>query len=373
MKYLYSLLVVGLLLVITAGVYLNQPQFDAPDEPPTHLAKAAVNAIYDGKKFHNTRPIQVLTEKTSQAKALFDFLFKKDPGGVPDGILPSEKTDLKQLDPADNLVVWMGHSTIFIQLDGQTFLFDPVFSDNASPVPHTNVAFTGSNIYQAEDMPAIDYLLISHDHWDHLDYATVHALQDKVRQVVVPLGVGSYFRQWGYNPEIIHELDWHSNLKDQSGLTIEGIPSQHFSGRMLKKDQTLWTSYALISPTHRIFISGDTGYGPQFKDAGNKFGPFDLAILEDGQYNKAWAHIHMFPEQVAQAAVDLKARALMPEHNSKFKEARHPWKGPLQRLTQASQGKPYQLWTPMMGQRVNLDKPNPQLSQWWKSPLAPLP
>lgn len=358
---------------ISGGIFLSQPQFDSPQEAEKTLAQKSVNSSYVQGEFENIPPVPVMTRSGGGMSAWFKFLFQKDPGAVPDGVLPSEKTDLKQLPKDENLVVWMGHSTVFVQMDGHAFLFDPVFSCNASPVPYTNLAFAGSNIYTAADMPHIDYLIISHDHWDHLDYPTVHALKAKVDNVITPLGVGSYFRQWGYADNRIHELDWKSSTQGNGLLTITAEPSIHFSGRMFTRNKTLWASYIVTTENHKIFVSGDTGYGEQFKEIGQQQGPFDLAILENGQYDKAWARIHMFPEQTAQAAVELKAEALMPEHNSKFKEAHHPWQEPMERLTKASKDKPYKLLTPMIGQPVYLDKPNPQLTRWWRLPLKAKP
>ncbi|MFM2481965.1 MBL fold metallo-hydrolase [Celerinatantimonas sp. YJH-8] len=371
---MYLFVFIAFILIVAVGgtrVYLNQPQFDSPKDPQRWLVQESAHSRYADGRFSNPNPAPVMTQKNGQFKAFYDFLFKKDPSAIPEGMLPSEKTDLLHLDPQQNVVVWMGHSSLFIQMDGHTFLIDPVFSHNASPVPHTNVAFSGSNIYTAADMPEIDYLLITHDHWDHLDYPTIHALQSKVKTIVVPLGIGSYFRQWGYDSTIIHEQDWYSQLNGANGLNIYLLPAQHFSGRMFNKNQTLWGSFALISAEHRIYISGDSGYGPHFKAIGQEFGPFDLAILENGQYNRSWAHIHMFPEQTAQAGVDLRAKYVMPEHNSKFKLSHHPWNEPMERLAQASEGKPYTLWTPMIGQTVDLGTVNPQLKAWWRLPLLP--
>lgn len=348
-----------------AGIYLQQPQFDAPDVPPSVLSREAKNSHYADARFDNQPQTPVMADGKSTFSAMLDFLLQSDPGSIPDHPLPHEKTDLHALNPNENVVVWMGHDSVFIQMDGHTFLIDPVFSQYASPVPHTNGAFPGSDVYKPEDMPAIDYLLISHDHWDHLDYPTVHALQPKVRQVIVPLGIGSYFRQWGYDPKKVHEMDWDSEIAGKDQLAIHVLPAQHFSGRMTKKNQTLWASYGLVTPQHRIYISGDSGYGPHFKKIGQELGPFDLAILENGQYSKDWPLIHMMPEQTAQAGVDLRAKMVMPEHNSKFKLAHHPWNEPMERLSKASVGKPYKLLTPMIGQPVFLDKANPNIHKWW--------
>lgn len=260
-RVMYKMLIwsVALLLLLAGFVvfYLRQPQFVQLPDDPVWSSPISSPEYRDGE-FHNLIPTPVLTREAeqSQVSALFNFLFVKDENAVPAVPLPSMKTDLLQLDPHENAIIWMGHSSYFLQLDGVRFLLDPVFSQNASPVPATNVAFPGSNIYTASDMPPIDYLLISHDHWDHLDYPTVMALKDKVANVVTPLGVGTYFRQWGYEPQRIHEGDWNSQIEGANGLQIHILPARHFSGRLLTRNRTLWGSFALITPHHQVYLGG---------------------------------------------------------------------------------------------------------------------
>ena len=285
---------------------------------------------------------------------------------VPDGAIPSAKVDLKGLDPQEDVVVWLGHSSFYMQLGGRRILVDPVFSSYASPVSFINKAFAGSNVYTAEDMPAIDVLVLSHDHWDHLDYDTVMALKSKVKAIVCPLGVGEYFEQWGFSPDQLHEEDWDTEVNLADDFSIYVLPSQHFSGRMLKQNQTEWAGFAFITPARRVFYSGDGGYGQHFKAIGERFGPFDLAILEDGQYNKDWPRIHMMPEETAQAAVDVRARAVLPVHNGKFALSRHSWDEPYKRITKASAGKDYRLLTPEIGDLIRLDDKVQSFPHWWE-------
>ncbi len=203
--------------------------------------------------------------------------------------VPSVKTDLKALDPDKDIVVWLGHSSYFLQLNGARVLIDPVFSTYAAPFSFANRAFAGSSIYSADDMPEIDYLLITHDHWDHLDYDSVKALQQKVRHIVVPLGVGSHLKYWGFSDAVIHETDWFDELRlDNGDLVIHTLPARHFSGRLFTRNRTLWAGYALITPTRRLFFSGDSGYGPHFRQIGQKFGGFDFVALDTGQYDARW-------------------------------------------------------------------------------------
>ncbi|AIA70987.1 conserved hypothetical protein [Pectobacterium atrosepticum SCRI1043] len=354
------MLLLLVLAVIAVAVYgwLKQPQYVSPEVKPQ-----PENPLFRDGAFHNpvARPT---VDSQNRFGLLYRFLFEKDAGALPDTHLLSEKTDLHQLSKTDNVIIWMGHSSYFIQLDGKTFLLDPVFSDNASPVPRTNIAFKGSNVYSPEDIPEIDYLLITHDHWDHLDYPTLNALRGKIRRIVTPTGVGSYFVKWGFPRKDITEGDWFSSLKE-NGVEIHVLPTQHFSGRLLKHNQTLWGSFALITAQHRLYLGGDSGYGAHYKEIAERLGGFDIAILECGQYDSDWPYVHMTPEESAQAASDLHAKAVLPSHNSKFKLAHHRWNDPLERISQASENQGWRLMTPRIGERVQVDNPQQIFSQWW--------
>lgn len=353
---------IALIAIIAAGVYtyMLQPQFASP-----HVKADSYQGKYVDGKFHNIEEVPVSTSSESTLVGFYRFLTEPVIDAVPTTNLPSVKSDLLGLNPGDNVMLWMGHSSYFIQLDGIRYLIDPVFSDNASPVPYTNVAFPGSNVYSADDIPEIDYLLITHDHWDHLDYPTINALKAKIDHIVTPIGVGSYFTQWGFSPDQITEGDWYDSLPTETGR-IHILPAQHFSGRLLKRNRTLWGSFAITSGEHKIYLGGDSGYGEHFKAIAHEFGGFDVAVLETGQYNKNWPFIHMMPEEVAQAANDLNAKAVLPSHNSKFKLSKHAWYEPLERITQASEKQDYRLMTPMIGEIVGLDDNNQTFSQWWR-------
>ncbi|WP_081741577.1 MBL fold metallo-hydrolase [Tolumonas lignilytica] len=361
------LMSVVVLLAIFIYFYMQQPQFNEAKSitvfPKNHVS------IYEHGTFYNQLPTPVLTRtiEKSQVSEVIDFLINSPQDSKPTNAIPTIKTDLHKLDPKENAIVWMGHSSYYLQVDGIKFLIDPVFSENASPVPFTNIAFKGSNIYTADDIPQIDYLLISHDHWDHLDYSSIVALKDKICKVITPLGVGQYFTQWGFKKDIVQEGDWNDVIQDKkNNVQIHILPARHFSGRLFTRNKTLWGSFALITPNQRIYLGGDSGYGPHFKEIGNKFGGFDTAILECGQYDPDWRLIHMSPEETAQAAVDLKANALLPSHNSKFKLANHTWNDPLNRISKASLNKNYRLLTPMIGEKVESDNKNQTFSKWWE-------
>ncbi len=362
---------IGLILIIALAVlaavvflYVQRPEFGRVPSGE-RLARIQASPHYVNGEFQSLEPVANIVEG-SQAGAMGEFLFGSKDGLVPDGPMPSEKSDLLSLDRDEDVVLWMGHSSFYMQLGGQRILIDPVFSAYASPLPFINKAFAGSNVYKAEDIPPIDVLVISHDHWDHLDYATIMALKDKIKAIVCPLGVGEYFEQWGFAPEQIHEEDWFTEIALDGDLRIHVLPAQHFSGRFLKKNQTEWASFAFVTTQRRVFYSGDGGYGTHFKDIGASFGGFDLAILEDGQYNKDWPRIHMMPEETAQAGEDLQARTVLPCHNGKFALSRHRWDEPYERLVKASQDKAYVLETPEIGELLFLDRTGKAYKAWWK-------
>lgn len=365
------MILAGLFLaVLAAAISLfaisNQRQFGR------HPAGDALNIImkspyYKEGEFKNLSPTPMFTEDTSVAAVLLKNLFTVRERLKPKGTIPSVKTDLHSLNPKQDLIVWLGHSSYYIQLSGRRFLIDPVMQPYASPFSFVNRAFKGSHVYTPEDMPVIDYLLISHDHWDHLDYETVTLLEPRVKSVITGLGVGSHLAYWGYPAKKIHEADWYSQLNLEEGVRIHVLPARHFSGRGLTRNKTLWVSFALETANRKVFFSGDTGYGSHLAETGNRFGRFDLAILENGQYDKLWAYIHMMPEETAQAAIDLNASALLPAHSGKFALANHTWDAPLSRLEAVSKDKPYRLLTPVIGDIVDLGDKTQQFSSWWKT------
>lgn len=368
------------LLVVAGAVaywFVHTPQFGyAPSGKRLERIQASPN--YQNGAFVTLEPVTVMVDDKDGSKASFfvsmaanfyQFIFGDNSDRFPDRPLPSVKTDLKHLDPEANVVVWMGHSSFYLQMDGMHILVDPVFSGYASPLPFKNFkAYDGADIYHVEDMPdRIDVMVISHNHWDHLDYQTQMALRDRVRHVVTPLGIGEDFERWGFDPDKIHEADWYESVSIAPNLTVHVLPSQHFSGRFLDRNKTQWGGFAFVTDRHKVYYSGDGGYGQHFKEIGRRFGGFDLAILENGQYDKDWAKIHMMPEETAQAGLDVGAKAIMPVHNSKFTLARHHWDTPLQDLKKAVAGQPYRFLTPMIGEFVDLDDPDQTFDSWWEN------
>jgi len=318
----------------------------------------------DGQ-FQNLTDTPQFAENQNLMGIIVEKLFKKFPNLRPTSPIPNVKTDLHQLDLKRDVLIWFGHSSYYLQIDGLRILVDPAFSGNAFPVSNTIKSFKGSNIYSVSDIPNIDYLLITHDHYDHLDYKTLIALKSKVKNVICGLGTGSHLEYWGYDARLIIEKDWGENLEIKKDIQLFVEPARHFSGRGLTRNKTLWVSYVLQTPSMKIYLGGDSGYDSHFAEIGNKHGPFDLVILENGQYNKSWPYIHMTPDQVLKAAKDLKAKQIFPVHSGKFSLSNHPWNEPLKMLTELNKNSNFSLVTPKIGEVVDIADTNQSFEQWW--------
>lgn len=371
-KILFYLLIIVIVFAISIYLFMKTPVFSAlPSGKSLEKVKNSKNYI-DGE-FRNKEKTELLTDtKKTPIKRLLEFAFEKDPEGtVPKIALPSVKTDLKTLDPNEDLIVWFGHSSLFIQIAGKKILVDPVFSKYASPVPFSNKAFEGTNIYTVDDLPEIDILLITHDHYDHLDYPTVKKLKEKVAKVIVPLGVDAHFLRWDFDEEKIVTVDWDDEVTIDGNLKIYALETRHFSGREFSnRNQSLWVSYLIEEKyndnLYRLFLSGDGGYSPRFKGFKEKFQNIDLAVMEAGQYNEEWALIHSLPEDIIKEVRDMEVTKLFPIHNSKFKLSKHPWDEPLRKLDDFTINTNIQLLTPMIGEKLYLHKEN-SFKKWWEN------
>lgn len=364
-KMMMSLLITLVVLSAAGFLYLQHPKFGRLPEG-ANLERISRSPHYQNGAFQNLEPIPQTKNKRGAVAGLINYLMTKKERPVPPVPIPTIRTDLKTLDIKQDIVIWLGHSSYFIQLKGKRLLVDPVFSANASPVPHTNLAFEGTLLYKAEDLPPIDYLLMSHDHWDHLDYPTMKALQDKIGEIITGLGVGSHLERWGFKPEQIHELDWNDAYQIDESFSIHFLPMRHFSGRLFNRNKTLWGGFALITPARKLMLGGDSGYGKHFKEIGGRFGGFDFVALDSGQYNDDWPYVHMTPEEASQAAQDLNAKTLMPAHAGKFTLSYHAWDDPFIRSLKASQDKPYRFVTPMVGEVIHLDDNHQKFRHWWE-------
>lgn len=363
---IYIIIAVLVLVILLYFIITRQEVFGS-DAKGERLKRMLQSEHYKNRQFQNLSDTPSLAEGYSMPKVMYDFFFKKkNPLLKPLKNIPSVHTDLKSVSKNQDVFVWLGHSSYYIQTDGVSFLIDPVLSTYGSPFKFFNKAFSGADVFKPEDIPELDYLVITHDHYDHLDYPTVKAIKDKVSKVILPLGVGAHLERWGYRPEQLIEEDWGGEAGLINNLRIIFTPARHFSGRKVKRNVTLWTSYVLETPTKKLFLGGDSGYDTHFRMIGEKYGPFDYAIIENGQYNEAWKYIHALPEDVVQASIDVNAKNIIPVHSSKFALALHAWNEPLQKVTALGKAKNLNILTPMIGEPVNLNQPDLQFKSWWE-------
>jgi L-ascorbate metabolism protein UlaG (beta-lactamase superfamily) len=274
---------------------------------------------------------------------------------------------------ADTQVVWMGHSSFLVRISGKTVLLDPVLSRRASPFQWIGPKRFAKPPISIQDIPAVDAVVISHDHYDHLDYGTVKRLRSKVGHFYVPLGLGAHLERWGVKAAAITELDWWSTAQ-LGDIELICTPSRHFSGRRLgDRFATLWASWVIRTKKDRLFFSGDTGYGPHFAEIGKRYGPFDLSLMECGQYDRRWADIHMMPEQTVQAAQDLRSKRFIPIHWGAFTLAFHDWTDSVERALKAARKVNLPAVTPRIGQIVHLHGSSFPTTAWWKEHVTPKP
>lgn len=298
------------------------------------------------------------------------MLTAKPASSVPDRPLPLMPLALAELAAAPDASLWrLGHSTMLLKLDGRFWLTDPVFAERVSPFP-----FMGPKRFHAppiaiDDLPHLAGVILSHDHYDHLDRASILRLAPKADLFITPLGVGDRLIAWGVDPGRVRQLDWWQETQVR-GLRLVAGPARHFSGRKLwDEDRTLWVSWILETNELRIFFSGDTGYHAGFREVGERYGPFDVTLLENGAYNSDWPEVHMRPEETLQAHLDLGGRCLVPIHNGTFDLAFHPWYEPFERIEALARGAGVALATPMMGERLALDQPQAH-GPWWRQAMG---
>lgn len=325
------------------------------------------SAHYAKNKFVNLIPTSMSTgfrDMLSSAKEMIRGVPNSRPlPGITNGKL--NPADLGNA--AEPKVIWLGHSSLLVQINGLTLLLDPMFGTAPSPVP-----FVGGKRYSdtppadVKDLPPIDAVLLSHDHYDHLDYGTIRKLRSKVGHFFVPLGVGAHLERWGVPAANITETDWWSEL-ELKGLKLCCTPSRHFSGRSLTdRNATLWCSWVLDGGREKIFFSGDSGYGPHFKEIGKRYGPFDLTLMECGQYNERWAAIHMMPEETVQAHLDVGGKLLLPIHWGAFTLSLHAWTEPVERAVAAAEKQGVAIATPRIGEPVLLGQSPHSSTRWWR-------
>jgi L-ascorbate metabolism protein UlaG (beta-lactamase superfamily) len=290
---------------------------------------------------------------------------------TPEVHLPAKPVNLHHFNHTggDQLnVTWLGHSSLMINMDGYRVLTDPVFEKRVTLLGPSR--FNGDIPLDIHELPPIDAVIISHDHYDHLNKYSVLQLVDKTRRFIVPLAVGNRLARWGLPVEKIVELDWWETYRLDDNLTVVATPAQHFSGRGLTdRNKTLWASWVVQSPHHKIFFSGDSGYFNGFKQIGETYGPFDMTFIECGAYNASWSQVHMFPEQTVQAHIDLGGKVLHPIHWGTFNLALHPWYEPMERLVAAASTAGVSIATPVVGDTTIFNNDLPDTG-WWRQAMA---
>jgi L-ascorbate metabolism protein UlaG (beta-lactamase superfamily) len=357
-------LLVFLFLFAIVVLVLNLPVFGRLPAGE-RLKKINEAENYSEGTFKNTSPTPMKPEGVSYFTIIKSVL-KKNRHSAPSFTLPAITPEF-DAGKTGASIIWFGHSSYLIRVDGLNILVDPVFSKTTSPFSFIgNRSYPGTDFIHPDDFPVIDILLITHDHYDHLDYPSILKFRSKTRLFLTSAGVGSHLERWGIKPENIKELVWDQEFKFNERISFRALPARHFSGRLFKRNRTLWSSFILKTSDLNIYLGADSGYDSHFLEIGNRFGPFDLAILECGQYNKFWPYIHMFPEQTVQAALELRAKVLLPVHWGKFTLAQHNWDEPIERLLAASKIKGLQVTTPIPGETVRMPDNYPT-SHWWRT------
>ena len=314
--------------------------------------------------FRNHAPVQREGLRKT-LRILWNVIFHKPRTTRPSGAVPVRALTQADLLAAPNHSVFrLGHSTLLLKLRDKFWLTDPVFAERASPVQWAGPKRFHQPPISLDELPPIEAVILSHDHYDHLDHKTVLTLAHKTRHFLAPLGVGDRLIKWGVDASKVRQLDWWQGT-EVDGIRFIATPSQHFSGRGLSDgNSTLWASWVIIDDATRIFFSGDSGYFDGFKRIGETYGPFDLTLMETGAYNVEWPHVHMQPEQSLQAHLDLKGRWLLPIHNGTFDLAMHAWHEPFDRILALAWERSVAITTPQMGEAFTLTEPH-RGRAWW--------
>lgn len=310
---------------------------------------------YRDGQFVNRQDTTLMTQDTNKIVETVKFLFRDNSNLSPQKAITFEKIKFESLSKED-LLIWLGHSSFYMQLSGKKILVDPVLSNYASPINFINNAYQGTTVYKADDFKDLDMIVISHDHYDHLDRSSIEALKNQTKIFICPLGIKAILEGFGVDPSKIYEFDWDESIT---------LTARHFSGRSLQANQTLWASFLFESDKLKVYYSGDSGYGEHFAQIGKKFKSIDYALLENGQYNAKWAQIHMFPAETTKACNDLNAQYLIPVHSGRFSLSDHSFKDPYNMLDRLSSDKEYMLLTPFYSDVVLLNKNNKPYEKWW--------
>ena len=368
MMWLFVLICVVVLLAVGLDLFEKvYPPFGGKPSPED-MKRYRKSPNYKGTKFQY--PLETKMFKPSPGTlitAIREYVQRK-PQLKPERALPQVKLDRKTMEEfQEDTVVWFGHSSLFLQMGGVRLLVDPVFGDSTSPIGGSK-RFSELPFSSLDELPPMDAIVLSHDHFDHLDYGTIRQLKDRVGRFIGPLGIRCHLERWGVAPGQIEECDWGEALELQ-GVRLACVPARHFSGRSLFKQGGggLWCSWVIATSEKRVYFSGDSGYGPHFKEIGEKYGPFDLTLMECGQYDDRWWDIHMLPEQTARAHLDVRGNVLLPIHWGTFALAMHSWYDPVRRLTQEAKQRGIPLALPKIGEPVRIGGSDYPTEAWWKT------
>ncbi|KZE69311.1 hypothetical protein AWM68_03325 [Fictibacillus phosphorivorans] len=322
---------------------------------------------YSNGSFMNQIPTEMATDFRSMLPVLKEFL-RGNPNRQPKEAVPLKPFQLsEQSINTEAKVTWFGHSAFLLEMDCKRILLDPMFGRAPSPVPwFGNKRYSKDLPFRVEDLPEIDLVVFSHDHYDHLDYSSIKKLKHKVKQFVVPLGVAGHLKRWGVESGRITECNWWDKV-ETAGITLICTPARHFSGRSLSdRNATLWCSWVLKGQLSKIYFSGDSGYGPHFREIGENYGPFDLTLMECGQYHEKWAAIHKMPEETVQAHIDVRGKVMIPIHWGAFTLSLHDWTDPVERTLIAADEQGVEVCTPMIGETVAVHSNNLSKQKWWR-------
>jgi len=346
-------------------VFINvSPQFGSNPNKSQKLFYSKFQNFESGE-FKNNEPTALFTDEMS----FWDF-FKTELNREPVKEIIPLKMDIESffISDKDNFkLVWLGHSAFIMNISGKVILLDPMLGTHAAPLPLPSLKRYSSQIaLDVNELEKIDFVILSHDHYDHLDYPTIKKIKDKVVRFVVPMGIGNHLTSWGVNKDLITELNWEQSFKHED-IELICLPARHFSGRgPLNRNSTLWSSWAIKNKKGKVYFSGDSGYGSHFKKIGQEHGPFDFSLIDCGQYNKAWKYSHMFPEQAIKAAVDLNTKYLIPIHWGAFTLASHSWIEPPEIVSRESANFNQNFIIPEIGQVLVVDKENKTVARWWR-------
>jgi len=352
------------LIVLAVFCFINlAPQFGSN---PSSEQKVLYNSFsnYSEGGFENVEPTPMMTGEIS----IWDFL-KEDSSRKPRSTILPKSINFNSFAKinSDYRLAWLGHSAFLINLMGKIILLDPMLGSHAAPVPIPNLKrFNEVLPIKLDSVDKIDFVVISHDHYDHLDYSTIKLIKSKVNKFLVPHGIGNHLIKWGVKSNQIVELNWNESYSAEN-IEFHCLPARHFSGRgPLNRNSTLWSSWAIKSSSIKIYFSGDSGYGKHFKKIGDEYGPFDLSLIDCGQYNNAWKYSHMFPSEAVLAAQDLRSEIFLPIHWGVFTLAMHSWDEPARESIKSAERIGLRYYIPEIGEILSKERFNSPFTSWWK-------